>query len=443
MHRWPIRETGCWFFAGLVQVVLLSSGSSDLQAEEKAKAAEVQMVAPPGDAGKYWPRWRGPSGQGLAGPGDYPDSWSDTQNVLWKVEPPGKGNSSPIIWKDRIFLTAAFDGGKRRAVLCLSRADGKLLWQTFAPETKPEAAQGKNGYASGTPSTDGERIYAYFGNNGLFCVDVEGKQVWHQSLGEMDAMHGMACSPLLHGEHVIVFQDHRSKSGAFVAAYDKRTGKPVWKTPRQEKVGWGSPIAVRVGDHDEIIVSSESRVYAYDPSTGKERWSCGGNLVEVTPTPVVGHGLLFCCSGRAGPTLAIRPGGSGDVSKANVAWKVNTASPFIPSPLVYGDYLYMVNDMASVARCFEARTGKLMWQERLGTAAKEGFSASPVAANGKVFFTNDSGETFVLAAGPEFKLMHVNKLNERTLASPALLDGRWYFRTDRHLFCIGKLKSPQ
>lgn len=439
MHRGALRASVCWVFVGLVLSFVFLAIASDLPAEEKAPSSgsAVQLVIPPREASKYWPRWRGPSGQGLVEPGDYPDTWSDTQNVLWKVEPPGKGNSSPIIWKDRIFLTAALDGGKRRAILCLSRVDGKLLWQTFAPETNLEKTQGKNGYASGTPATDGERVYAYFGNYGLFCVDFEGKQVWHQSFGDMDAMHGMACSPLLHGDHVIVFQDHRSKSGSFVAAFDKRTGKPVWKMPRTEKVGWGSPIAVRVGDHDEIIVSSESRVYAYDPANGKELWSCGGNLVEVTPTPVVGHGMIFCCSGRAGPTLAIRPGGSGDVSKSRVVWKLNTASPFIPSPLIYGDYLYMVNDMVSVARCFEAKTGKLMWQERLGNAAKESFSASPLAVNGKIFFTNDSGETFVLAAGPEFKLLRVNKLNGRTLASPALVDGRWYFRTDRNLFCIG------
>jgi outer membrane protein assembly factor BamB len=400
--------------------------------------AAVRIVPPEGDGAKYWPRWRGPSGQGIVEPGGYPDQWSDTENVLWKVDLPGAGNSSPIIWADRIFLTAAQDKGKKRSILCLNRADGKLLWEVAAPDANPEQIQPKNGYASGTPSTDGEHVWAYFGNHGLICVDFTGKVVWQQGFGEMDAYHGTSCSPLLYKDRVIVFQDHRSKSGSFVAAFDKKTGKELWKTARKEKVGWGSPIAIRVGDRDEIIVSSEFRVYSYHPDTGKELWSCAGNLVEVTPTPAVGHGLLYCCSGRVGPTLAIKPGGSGDVTKTNIAWSVNTGSPFIPSPLVYGDYLYMVNDIVSVGRCYDAKTGKLLWNERMGQVSKHGFSSSPIGVDGKVFFTNDSGETYVLQAGPEYKLLHVNKLNALTLATPALLDGKWYFRTDKQLLCIGK-----
>lgn len=408
-------------------------------ADKDASAGDgtVKMVLPEGDGVKYWPRWRGPSGQGVVDSGNYPDTWSDTQNVLWKVELPGRGNSSPIIWKERIFLTAGQDQGKRRTILCLNRADGKLLWETAAPAGKVESTQGKNGYASGTPTTDGARVYAYFGNLGLLCVDVDGKQVWHQPLEPIDALHGMACSPLLYRDRVIIFQENRAASGGFVAAFDKVTGKQLWKKSRQEKVGWGSPIAVRIGVRAAIIVSSEHRVYAYDPDDGAEVWSCAGNLYEVTPTPVVGHGMLFCCSGREGPTLAIRPDGSGDVSKTHVAWRSLKGSPFIPSPLLYGDYLYMVNDMISVATCYQAKTGKLMWQERLGKPIKQGFSASPIGVGSKVFITNDEGETFVLAAGPEFKLLHVNKMNAPILASPALLYGKWYIRTDRDLYCIG------
>jgi outer membrane protein assembly factor BamB len=404
-------------------------------------ANDVRMVVADGESAKYWPRWRGPTGQGVVPDGDYPDTWSDTKNVLWKVEVPGRGNSSPIIWKDRIFLTAARDEGKKRSILCLSRDDGKLLWEAAAPDARAEKIKDKNGYASGTPSTDGEHVYAYFGNHGLLCVDLEGKQVWHKSFGEMDAYHGTSCSPLLYRDRVIVFQDHRSSTGSFVVAFDKRTGKELWKTARKETVGWGSPVAIRVGDREQIIVSSQHRVYAYDPDNGKALWSCAGNLVEVTPTPVVGHGMIFCCSGRAGPTLAIRPDGQGDVSKTHLAWQTLKGSPFIPSPLVYGDYLYMVNDIISLITCFEAKSGKLMWQERMGAPVKHGFSASPVGVNGKVFFTNDEGDTFVLAAGPKFQLLGTNKLGATTLASPALLDGRWYFRTDRHLLCIGKGKG--
>lgn len=404
---------------------------------EISAAASVAMVSPTGEAEKYWPRWRGPSGQGVVEPGGYPDRWSDTENVVWKIQVPGAGNSSPIVWADRLFLTTAYDGGQRRAIVCFRRSDGELLWEASAPQAEPEKAYRKNGHASGTPTTDGQRVWAYFGSHGLLCVDFEGRQVWHQDLGSIRSLHGTACSPLLYRDRVIVYQNQSTGAG-FIVALDKETGEEIWRTARRERVGWGSPVAIRVDDRDEIIASSQGKVYAYDPQDGTVLWTCRGNSVEVIPTPVVGHGLLYCCSGRVGPTLAIRPGGSGDVTATRVAWQVPTGSPFVPSPLLYGDYLYMVNDMASVARCYDARTGQRMWQGRLGEPANEGFSASPVGVDGKVFFTNDQGETFVLAAGPEFELLHVNRMNERMLATPALVDGRWYVRTEKHLYCIGK-----
>jgi outer membrane protein assembly factor BamB len=418
----------------------LSVNAPGLRAGDKGNAADntVTMVPAEGDGARYWPRWRGPSGQGLVTGGDYPEKWSARDNVLWKVETPGRGNSSPIVWKDRIFLTTAHDKGQRRSIVCFDRAGGKQLWEVFAPDATPEKPQGKNGWASGTPCTDGERVYAYFGNHGLLCVDFSGKQVWHKSFGPMDAFHGTSCSPLLYKDRVIVFQDHRSKSGSFIAAYDAKSGREVWKTPRKETVGWGSPAAIRVGGKDQIIVSGQQRVYAYDPDSGKELWTCAGNLFEVTPSPVAGHGLLFCCSGRAGPTLAIRPDGTGDVTRTHLAWKTVKNSPFIPSPLLHGDYLYMIDDVVSVVSCYEARTGKLMYRDRLGEPVKHGFSSSPLAVNGKVFFTSDSGETYVLRAGPKFELLHVNRLGETTLATPALVDGHWYWRTERHLLCVGK-----
>jgi outer membrane protein assembly factor BamB len=402
-------------------------------------AGAVERVPAEGEAAKYWPRWRGPTGQAVVPDGPYPDQWSATENVLWKVPLPGRGNSSPILFKDRIFLTTASEGGKKRSLLCLRREDGKKLWETASPNGIPEKVKDKNGWASATPSTDGERVYAFFGNNGLLCVDLDGKQVWHVKLGPFDAYHGTACSPLLYKDRLILFQDHRVRSGSFVAAYDKLTGKELWKKPRKERVGWGSPVAIRVHGRDQIIVSSQFTVYAYAPDDGRVLWTCGGNLEEVIPVPVVGHGLLFCCSGRSGPTLAIRPEGArGEVTKTHLVWKTVKGSPFVPSPLLYGDELYVINDIISVATCFEAKSGKLLWQGRLGEPVKEGFSASPVGVNGKVFITNDQGDTFVLKAGKEFRLLHVNHLGERTLASPALLDGRWYIRTAGHLVCIGK-----
>jgi outer membrane protein assembly factor BamB len=396
--------------------------------------ASVQMIAVEGEAARYWSRWRGPGGQGVAADKGYPDAWSDTENVLWRTKVPGRGHSSPIVWADHIFLTTAYSDG-RASVLAFRRSDGRPLWEAVAPDRTPEHIHQKNSHASATPSTDGTLVYAWFGNKGAMAVSFDGKVVWHRSLGSFDNYHGTAGSPLLYRDRLILFQDHAG--GGFVIALDAKTGKQLWRTVRPGTVGWSTPVAIRAGQRNEIIVSSQRRVHAYDPDSGKELWSASGNLFEVIPTPVVGHGLVFCASGRAGPTLAIRPGGSGDVTGTHIAWQSPRGSPFVPSPLLYGDQLYTLNDMASIATSFEAATGKVLWQGRLGVATREGFSASPVAVDGKVFFTNDEGETFVVRASPTFELLRVNRLKAQVLASPALVDRRWYFRTNSELLAIG------
>lgn len=404
-----------------------------------AGATDVRMVTVEGEGQRYWPGWRGPSGQGLVQGSGYPDTWSDTENVLWKVEVPGRGNSSPIVWGDRLFLTTARDGGKVLSILAFDRTDGRLLWETPVPHDGVERGHRKNGHASPTPATDGRRVYASFGSHGLVAVDFDGAVAWQAPIGGLENYHGSAGSPILYDESVIIYQDHRGPS--FVAAFHRDTGQERWRTTRQARIGWGTPIVIRAGGRDELIVSSDSQVIAYAPASGQPLWSAQGNTFEVIPTPAVGHGLVFCSSGRAGPTLAIRPGGKGDVTDSHVAWRASKGSPFIPSPILVGDQLYMVNDMSSIATSYDARTGDLVFQGRLGRPRKESFSASPVAVDGKVFFTSDSGETFVLRAGKSFDLLHVNRVGARTLASPALVDGRWYIRTETELLCIGKEKS--
>jgi len=406
-----------------------------LRLHAQGAAPAVSMIAETGEAATFWPRWRGPSGQGIVAGTGYVDRWSATENVRWKTPLPGAGNSSPIVWRDRIFLTTAYDNGGRVSMLAFDRGTGKQLWEAFAPGDSSARAHAKNGYASATPSTDGERVYVSLGSRGLLAVDMNGKVAWHQTVGPIQNYHGPAGSALLYKDRLILYQD--SQGGAFIAAFDARTGKQLWRTARNASVGWGTPVAIRVDGHDEIIVNSQNRVYGYHPDSGAELWNCAGPTFEVIPTPVVGHGMVFCSSGRAGPTLAIRPGGKGDVTATHLVWSTPRGSPFVPSPLLHGDYLYMVNDMQSIGTCFEARTGKTMWQERLGEARREGFSASPVLVDGKVFFTNDDGETFVLRAGPKFELLHVNTIGERVLASPALVGGRWYMRTDQHLMAVG------
>jgi outer membrane protein assembly factor BamB len=406
--------------------------------------ADVSLIPVTGDGAGYWSRWRGPSGQGLVTDSGYADKWSSTQNILWSVDLPGDGNSSPIIWDDRIFLTAADRSGER-SVLALSRNDGKLLWQTAAPEATPERTHQKNGRASSTVAVDGQRVYAFLGNQGVVAMTLDGKVAWHNDTGPTANYHGPAGSPLLYHDFVIVYQDQGASFGrffggqseSFIAAIDRSTGRTAWRKPREASVGWGTPIAIRVNGQDQILVHGQYRVTAYNPANGEEIWTCDGPTMEVIPTPAVGHGLVYCCSGRAGPTLAIRPDGKGDVTDTHIQWRTTRGSPFIPSPLLHDGVLYTVNDMSSIGAAFDAVTGQNLWQNRLGPPMREGFSASPVAVDGKVYFTNDVGQTFVLKAGREFQLLHVNDLGEQVLASPALVDGKWYWRTASKLLALG------
>jgi outer membrane protein assembly factor BamB len=401
---------------------------------------DVRMITVDGEGAKYWPRWRGPSGQGHVAGTSYVDTWSEKQNVKWRVPVPGLGHSSPIVWRDHLFLTTATDEGAVVSMLAFSRATGKQLWRTSLPSAGAvEHKYPKNSHASATATTDGQRVFASFGTHGLAAFDFNGKILWHTKLGDLSNYHGSAGSPVLYKDRVFLYQDHDGTATlrSFVAAFDAATGKVIWKRDRQESVGWGTPVVINTGTRDELIVSSQRRVAAYDPQNGQDLWTVRGMTFEVIPTPVVGHGLVFCSSGRQGPTLAIKPGGSGDVTATHVAWSSPKGSPFVPSGLIHGPYLYLVNDIQSILTVYEAATGKVMYQDRLGAPLKEGFSASPVAVGDKLFFTNDNGETFVVQAGPVFKLLHVNRLNATVLASPALVDGVWYWRTDKELIAIG------
>jgi len=414
------------------------------QATAGAADLQVRVIVPGGDAMKYWPFWRGPSGQGLVDGKGYPSTWSDTENVVWRVPVAGRGHSSPVVWADRIFLTTAATDGSNRSLLCYRRSDGKLLWERAVPEASAEKLYPKNSYASSSPTTDGKLVYAYFGNAGVVAVDFSGTIVWHTRFGPVSLYHGPGGSPLLYKDRLILFQEQRlmdrnlKTDPGFMVALDTKSGRELWRQNRTPQPGWGTPIAIRAGARDEIIVSSSRRIEAFDPATGALLWFSTGNTFEVIPMPVVGHGLVFCSSGRAGPTFAVRPGGSGDVTASHVVWSTPKGSSFVPSPLLLGDYLYTVNDMAAIVSSHHAKTGEVVGQFRLGEARREGFSASPVAVEGKIYFTNDDGETFVLNPAPDFRLLHVNRLGEQTLASPALVDGRWYIRTAGHLLAIGE-----
>jgi hypothetical protein len=393
----------------------------------------LAFVPPAPNADRQWPRFRGPSGQGLTGRKELPVRW-DKQgtNVLWHTPIPGQGNSSPVVWGERIFLTSASPDGTQRFLHCFHRADGRLLWSQQAPATKPEdAVMDKNGYASATPVTDGERVIAFLGSCGLLCWDLQGHLLWRFASVHLQTTHGVGSSPLLYKDLVILVQDQNRTDSVFLAL-DKRTGNPVWQQKRKRAMTWCTPVVVRVADHDELVFAGGETVKGYDPNTGKELWSLSGPTAEVVPTVVVGKDLLYSASGRNGPTLGFRPGGSGNVTETHLAWRTVRGGPHVPSPILVDDRLYTVNDFG-IFTCLNATTGKLVWQGRVN----DRFSASPVEAGGRLYFPAESGTTYVVRAGDAFAVVAKNDLGSPILASPAVADDHLLFRTREELVCIG------
>jgi outer membrane protein assembly factor BamB len=398
-----------------------------------AGKAELAVVPPAPDAERHWPRFRGPSGQGLTGKSGLPVRWDkDGTGIAWRVKVPGHGNSSPVVWGDRIFLTSADAKGQERSVLCYGRADGRLLWERKVPPRTPEpGVRDKNGYASATPVTDGERVVAFLGSCGLVCYDFDGNLQWHYDKLRFRTTHGTGSSPLLYRDRVFFIQEQNQADTVFVAL-DKRTGQLLWERPRAKAMGWSTPVVVHVGDHDELLFAGGETIKGYDPATGKELWSLSGPTHEVIPAVVVGKDLVYCASGRNGPTLALRLGGSGDVTATHLAWRAVRYGPHVPSPILVGGRLYTVND-TGIASCLDAATGKLIWVERIS----DRFSASPVEAGGLLYFPSESGITYVLRAADKFEVVAKNDLGAGILASPAVVDHQLLLRTQEELVCIG------
>jgi outer membrane protein assembly factor BamB len=398
-----------------------------------------------------WPQWRGPRRDGHSSDTRVPLHWGPTQNLKWQIDLPGAGNSSPVAWGKRIFLTAATKGGSERLVLCVDRHSGKILWQKVAAKNPPEEPlHAWNTHASSTCATDGERVYAFFGTPGLFCYDIEGNLLWSKDFGPLVAGTGWgggAASPMLHEDLVVVNGDHGTYRGqkddkgvdygpSWLWALNKRTGAVVWKTPRNQGMGWCTPIIWDSGGRQELVLNGQLGVWSYDPRTGKELWHVEGRadgegFGEVTP--VWGHGLLFVFTGKPGPAWAIRPGGAGDVSKTHVVWQKKHLDRDVSSPLLMGDYLYTLSRIG-VATCMEAKSGKEIWRERLGGEP----CASMISLRGKIVFLSDDGAASVVEPGSTFKLLAVNKLGDGDLfrASPAVVDGQLLIRSDRRLYCI-------
>jgi outer membrane protein assembly factor BamB len=424
-----------------------------------------------GWADDHWPAFRGGARGGVAEGKTLPATWDERTNVLWKAEIPGAGWSSPIVWGDRVFITAAVSDDKQREprkglyitdlqgqppagehrwnIYCLDARSGKELWKRTAFTGKMSSPiHLKNSLASETPVTDGERVYAYFGNVGIACFDVEGKLLWSQKtpVHRTRMGWGTGASPALHGEKLFLIHDNDEKS--FLLALDKRTGKQLWRVDRNEGSNWATPFVWKNNLRTELVTAGTRRVRSYDLD-GKLLWELKGMSMISIPTPFAAGDLLYIASGYVGdffqrPVFAIRPGASGDISLSSeetknkyIAWYQRYAGPYHPTPLVYGDYLYVLYDRGFLA-CYDAKTGKEVYgKKRLGGGASA-FTASPWAYDGKIFCLGEDGETVLVQAGKEFKVLGRNKLGEMSMASPALAGGSLFLRTQTKVWCLRK-----
>lgn len=387
--------------------------------------------------GDNWPQFRGPRSQGVSAETGLPTQWS-ANDALWKTALPGPGHSSPVIWGNRIFLTAFRKQGKGQLLaLCLDKTTGKILWEREVTAERIEAVHATNSPASPTPATDGRYVYVYFGSYGLVCFDFDGNKIWEKPVGPYPIEWGSASSPIVYGNLVLLNCDTDAED--FLLAVDKNTGKTVWQTSRSNiDRAWPTPVVWNVDGKDQVVVSGSGGVKAYDLQDGRELWIVEGVPKWVGPTPVTAHGLLYVASNGLDPQnfiMSIRPGGTGNVTRSHVAWRYERAVSSVPSPVVVGDYLYAVRN-GGIVTCLNAKTGARVWQERLPAGGD--YYASPVAADGKIYLLSEEGVVTVIAAKPVYQLISSNDMGERCMASPAISDGRIFIRSDSSLFCIGK-----
>lgn len=421
-------------------------------------------------AGSNWPQWRGPDGQGISTEKSLPYEWSDTKNVTWKTPIPGRGFSSPIIWGNRIFLTTAIEGGPAPAdhkavyheiagkefrhpdwtgsdklhtfeVLCLDRDSGKILWNKTAYEgTVYDHRHRRGSYAAPTAATDGNLVFVWFGSEGFYCYDFKGNLVWKKALGGVPTMGmGVGTSPVLY-ENVVIIQCDQGFDGSksFITALDKKTGNEVWRTQRPVHTSWTTPIIVTTKERTELITSGAEFLISYDPKTGKEFWRAGGLQSHAIATPVVGQGMVVLSSGYPQKAItAVRLGGSGVIDGTDkVAWKYNKGTSYVPSPIIYGDYIYLMSD-AGVMSCLKLATGEVVYEGGRVPIATKFYGASPVAFEGKILLTSDDGDTFVIKAGPTHEVLATNSLGEPVRSSIAISNGKLFIRGEKNLFCIG------
>jgi len=407
--------------------------------------AMSMFVSLPINAGN-WPQWRGPQGTGISTERNLPLRWGTNENVSWRTPLPERGNSTPIVWDQRVFITQA--EGTRRTVRCFNRTDGKLLWQSGVTYPDKEVSHETNPLCSASPVTDGERVIVSFASAGLYCYDFNGKELWHRDLGKQAHIWGNGASPIIHGELCIL--NFGPGERTFLFAVSKKTGQTVWQVDEpggsfgESKPGekpnwvgsWSTPIVTNLNNRDELIMTWPKRVAAYDPRIGKELWTCQGLNPLVYTSPLYADGMVVAMGGFGGMALAVRAGGNGDVTGTHRLWHHPKTKQRIGSGVIEDGHIYILND-PGVAECYELKTGKLLWEERLaGPGADNSSWSSMVLADGRLYAINHSGDTFVLKASPKFELLATNALGEPANASLAVSDGNIFIRTHKALWCI-------
>lgn len=404
-------------------------------------------------AAEEWPGWRGPNGDGISTAKTLPLKWSATENIAWKTPIPGKGHSSPIVWGDRIFLSTCMEDNGQRLLLALDRKSGKILWQREVLAAPLEKKHNLNSFASSTPSTDGKHVWVTFfayPNLEVACYDFDGKLVWKKSPGRFFSQHGFCSSPLLYKDLLIINADQdppsmrnsaepdQFRKEAYLVALNKETGEQVWRTPRPNIRSYCPPVVFDIAGKKQLVIAGAECVASYEPDTGKEIWKIDGPTEQFVASLVQGNGVLFMTYGfpKLG-VMGIKPDGQGNVTQTHVLYNDIKGGGYVPSPIAAGNWFFLVNDKG-IASCREAKTGELLWLERLGKK----HSASPIAANGYLYFPDDFGITWVIKAGPTFEVVSENDLGEECYASPAVSRGQILMRTLHHLWCIGQETKP-
>ena len=418
-----------------------------------------------------WPTWRGQTPNGTAAECNPPISWSETENIKWKIKLPGEGSSTPVIWGNKLFVQTAvpivgqsasaeastesreksgwvddvYYAAKptqvyRFLLMCIDRRTGEVLWERTAAEAMPhEGRHDTATFAPYSPVTDGKRVWASFGSRGLYCYDLDGTPVGNTDLIQMNIhmTFGEGSSPVLAGDAIIVVMDHSGDSK--IAAYDKNTGALLWEKPRDERVDWSSPVAAKVGDRLEVITSGMNRIRSYDAKTGDLVWECSGQTENTIPSPLLGFGNVYCVSGFRGHAMqAIRLGREGDLSGTDaIQWEADQNTPYVSSPLLYDDKIYLVADLRATVSCYDALTGKAYFTGKRIRGMKAVY-ASLVGAGGHVYISDREGTTTVIEHSDQFRVVSTNKLDDILDASPAIVGDELYLRGAKFLYCISK-----